>query len=114
MNVLHRILLILLLIAGTSLSSADAQAATLTYCPSWKHSYTDQGKGEDYLLHSSGQAYGLRAAAYTYAYLRKNGVTLHEGYLNSLGLFSACNERDWHIRNHVDDACEKARLERDL
>lgn len=87
MKVLHRILLILLLVAGTSLPSADAQAATLTYCPSWKHSYTDQGKGEDYLLHSSGQAYGLRAAAYTYAYLRKNGVTLHEGYLNSLGCF---------------------------
>ena len=39
------------------------------------------------MLHSSGQTYGVRSAAYTYAYLRKNGVTLHEGYLNSLGCF---------------------------
>src|SRR5574342_443510 len=62
--------------------------ATYKFCADWRYQFTDQGQGEDYLLHNLGST-GKIAAARSGAFVFKDNVLIWMGNLDTSGCTAA-------------------------
>jgi hypothetical protein len=65
-------------------AKAGTSHASYKFCADWSYKFTDQGQGEDYLLHNAGST-GKIAAARSGAFVFKNDVLIWMGNLDTSG-----------------------------
>lgn len=76
-----------LAICAVALGSLPQQAhaaGNLKFCAKWRYQFTDQGLGEDKLLHNNGST-GIIDAAYSWAVIKRDGTTVWSGYTDASG-----------------------------
>lgn len=86
MNRLSTLLACFLSISAVLLCvSAGHAASSYKFCGRWGYTFVDQGLNEDYLVHESGQTFGVKAAAYSWGLVYRNGTIVWSGYMDSSG-----------------------------